>query len=91
MIYPQKVFNFGENTSLAHEVGNVDCPVCDYCWPKKCRCGGLVHTHKGRDMQRLENENEWVWNEYACDQCGDKYAVIADNPSPNDIWKAKPI
>lgn len=54
-----------------HEVGNENCKQgwCGgYNFPRKCKCGGLVHADFGDDDYDCE-----YWRYRKCDKCGDEF------------------
>lgn len=60
------------DTNDEHEVGNDKCPACfGDSDPKKCKCGGLIHTSFGD-----ENYDCDYWLYEKCDKCGDEFEEI---------------
>lgn len=57
-----------------HEKGNKECSEC-FTKPKKCKCGGLIHSEFG-DYTSYDS----FYLEYACDnpECKENYDTIFD-------------
>lgn len=54
----------------AHIIGNASCTEgwCGTGWPKKCRCGGLIHADFGDEDMDCD-----YWLHEKCDQCGEDF------------------
>jgi len=51
--------------AVEHEKGNPNCSKCWTDFPKKCKCGGLIHAEFGD-----ESYDGDYWLYYKCDECG---------------------
>jgi len=64
-----KTFDVSGEGLYQHEIGNPDCQVnwCNggFSWPKRCRCGGLIHA----DFNDETADGDYTLYE-KCDSCG---------------------
>lgn len=47
-----------------HQIGQPSCDECLSGYPRKCRCGGMIHAEFG-----VQNSP----SKYLCDKCGDRF------------------
>lgn len=50
--------------SSKHQIGQSSCDECLSGYPRKCRCGGMIHAEFGGQNSP---------SKYLCDKCGDRF------------------
>ncbi len=61
-----------EIDGIKHEVGNKECSKCWSGFPKKCKCGGLIHAEFGDESY----DGYWLYKK--CDKCNDDWRFKKD-------------
>jgi hypothetical protein len=64
--------------SSKHQIGHSSCDECLSGYPRKCRCGGMIHAEFG---------GQNMPSKYLCDKCNDKFVK---NSYPNKNYKTLP-
>jgi hypothetical protein len=76
----------GETFELAdgdHDVGDVGCPACSGPYPKRCKCGGILHGginyERGQDLMLTEGRQAF---DLRCEACGWMGQSVEQQPEP---------
>ena len=56
--------NFISINNSKHQIGQSSCDECLNGYPRKCRCGGMIHAEYGGQNSP---------SKYICDKCGDRF------------------
>jgi len=67
-----------------HIIGDERCQECWRDYPKKCKCGGLIHASFGDEDEDCE-----YWLYEMCDKCGENYNPLCESEASKDENKPK--